>query len=211
MMALAENLRRALDRLLAVDGAGLLDDVQRLWARVRRFVEMNLVAPGVDSDALELACYAVLLPMRSGRQFPVGRLGQVPLRERCEEAAELLIGLAGVPIDEGLLDRTSRLLHEIPQRTPMLDEARLLADAINLDDFGVSGLFLQAVQLGRLGGGLSLVGEGIEKRRQYGYWEARLKDGFHFEPVRQMARKRLAAAIRAADLLSQELREDQTP
>ena len=47
------------------------------------------------------------------------------------------------------------------------------------------GLVNRAIQLGRQGDGVKQVAEGNEKREQYGYWEARLKDGFHFEPVRK--------------------------
>ena len=50
--------------------------------------------------------------------------------------------------------------------------------------------------------------EGAEKREQYGYWEARLKDGFHFEPIRQIARERLEHARQVAAMLTDELRQD---
>ena len=52
------------------------------------------------------------------------------------------------------------------------------------------------------------VNEGNTKREEYGYWEARLKDGFHFEPVRKLARKRLENAREAARLLAEELGGD---
>jgi hypothetical protein len=53
------------------------------------------------------------------------------------------------------------------------------------------------------------VADGAEKREQYGYWDARLKDGFHFEPVRQMAKRRVEHAREVARLLLEELKEDQ--
>ena len=90
----------------------------------------------------------------------------------------------------------------------MLDEAKLLADALNLDDFGVIGLVSSAIQLGRQGDGVNQVAEGSEKREQYGYWEARLKDGFHFEPVRQIARAAAGERATGRKLLAEELGED---
>ena len=42
-----------------------------------------------------------------------------------------------------------------------------------------------------------------------GYWDARLKDGFHFAAVRDIARRRLDHARQATALLKQELAEDQ--
>ena len=79
---------------------------------------------------------------------------------------------------------------------------------VNLDDFGMIGLINRAMQLGRQGDGVDQVAEGNQKRDQYGYWEARLKDGFHFEPVRKLARQRLANARAAAKLLDDELGSD---
>jgi len=107
-----------------------------------------------------------------------------------------------------LLDRTARILHEMPHRQPMLDEAKLLADAINLDDFGITGLLNQAATAAMQGDGILQLADGLQKREVYGYWEARLKDGFHFEPVRLLARRRLDNARHVALLLSNELKED---
>ena len=84
----------------------------------------------------------------------------------------------------------------------------LLADALNLEDFGVAGLLVQAIQIARQGGGIMQIADGCEKREQYGYWDARLKDGFHFEPTRQIARKRLEHARKVAALLNGELKDD---
>ena len=64
------------------------------------------------------------------------------------------------------------------------------------------------MNLSRQNLGISHFAVGFEKRDQYGYWDARLKDGFHFEPVRQMARQRLEQAKQTADLLLRELKED---
>jgi hypothetical protein len=213
-MALDTKLRQRLEQALTVvdehgtAGPRLVDDAVRLWRRVERFVSMNLVAEGLDLDALELATFAIQLPQRRTRILASGRAARATLRDRAEESAELLIGLAMSEADESLLDRTTRILHEMPHRSPMLDESKLLADAVNLDDFGVTGLVIQILQLSRQGEGLLQLADGLEKREQYGYWDARLKDGFHFEPVRQIARRRLDNARHVALLLMGELRED---
>jgi len=212
-MPLDAKLRQRLEQALAlVDEAGtigprLVGDAQRLWQRTQRLAAMKLVGEGLDLEALELACYAIELPLRRSRGTSGGRPVHTSLRDRSEEAAELLLGLAG-DADERLLDRATRVLHEMPHRSPMLDEARLLADAINLDDFGIIGLVRQAMASAQAGDGTVQFAEGLEKREQYGYWEARLKDGFHFEPVRQLARRRLDNARHVAILLRAELRED---
>ena len=213
-MALDATVRQRLTSVLrSVDehdtrGPRLLDDAHRLWKRVQRFLAMHLIAADADADALELSCHALQLPLRSVRLLPSGRLGRTNLRDRAEQAAELLVSLFGEHVEEALLDRTTRLLHEMPQRAPMLDEARLLADAVNLEDFGLIGMIIQAIQLARQGGGLTQVMEGCEKREQYGYWEARLKDGFHFPQVRQIAIRRLETARQMCRMLAGEVGED---
>lgn len=212
-MPLDGKLRRRLELALAVVdehgtvGPRLTDDAARLFRRIERFAAMNLFAGGIDLEALELACYAIQFQARRPRSIVGGRPARTSLTERAEEAAELLLSL-GDEMDEQLLDRTTRILREMPHRSPMLDEAKLLADAINLDDFGIVGLLQQAIQATRQGDGLVQMTAGLEKRELYGYWDARLKDGFHFEPVRQIARRRLDNTRHVVMLLLAELRED---
>ncbi len=215
-MPLDGKLRQRLEKLLRVvdehdtEGSRLIDDTHRLWNRLQRFLKLNLISNEADVDALELACYALQLPTRQLKTLAVGKFGRINLKDRAEQSAELLVSSLGAgEIDEQLLDRTTRIIHEMPQRAPMLDEARLLADAVNLDDFGVTGLMMQMIQLARQGEGVADLAEGAEKREQYGYWDARLKDGFHFEPIRQMARRHLENARTTANLLLAELKEEQ--
>lgn len=199
-----------------VRGTRLLDDGNRLAARVRRFIHMGIIPTDTDATALDLACLALQLPLKGIRATPTGRVARPNLRERAEQAAEMLVGLLGGgdrrdnggADAEALLEETTRLLVEVHQRNPDSDAARLLADAINLDDFGVIGLVEQAITITRQGGGVSQVADGCEKREQYGYWDARLKDGFHFEQTRAIAKKRLDHTRRAATLLINELKED---
>jgi len=213
-MPLDGKLQKRLERALRVvddhgtTGSRLIDDAHRLWNRVQKFIGLNLIPQTTHGDALELGCHALQLPFRQNVVPAVGKLGRTNLKERAEQAAEMLVSQLGDAIEESLLDRATRLLQELPHRSPMIDEAKLLADAVNLEDFGVTGIIQQTVQLTRQGDGLMQVVEGAEKRDQYGYWDARLKDGFHFEPVRQMALRRLENARAAAKLLAEELAED---
>ncbi len=214
-MSLQPSVRKKLERVLSTVedhgslGPRLMGDALRLWDRLRKFASMNLVGPGIDTDALELACYALQLPSRQTRGISPTKPGRTNLRDRCEQAAELLVSLIGAEIEESLLDRTTRILHEVPHRSPVIDDARLMADALNLDDFGLTGLIAQAIQIGMQGEGVGDLVTAMDKRDQYGYWDVRLKDGFHFEPVRAIARRRLETARQVAKMLRDELREDQ--
>ncbi|HEX4796045.1 MAG TPA: hypothetical protein VH370_19815 [Humisphaera sp.] len=210
----AGSIKRLQKALSIVDehgtvGPRLIDDARRLWSRSRRLIRMGLVPQDtLELDAMELACYALQLPNRRGKTLPTGKPGRSTLRERAEEGAEMLVGISGGDTDEGLLDRTTRVLHEMPHRSPVLDEAKILADALNLEDFGIVGIIAQAIQTARQGEGVNQLSKSMQKREQYGYWEARLKDGFHFEAVRQIAQARLDRARKVVEALVAELDED---
>lgn len=213
-MALSGDLRQRIESILS-GGDGprdrstrLVDDAQRVWMRVRKLAAMGLIRGAIDTETMELACLTLQLPMSALGAVTQGRLAGGKLRERAEQSAELLVATFGGEMDETLLDRTTRLLHELPQRTPMLDEAKLLADAVNLEDFGVVGMINQAMQSARQDLGVERFYEGCQSREVYAYWEARLKDGFHFEPVRELARVRLEQARQLIQLLGTELTED---
>jgi hypothetical protein len=213
-MPVDKKLKNTLEKALhalgadAVAGPRLIDDANRLWRRVQKFVDMGLVSDTIHIDALELACSALHLPLRGGKNSLRGKMGTIPLRDRAQQAAELLDEFVGEETDEALTERTMAILGEVAQRKPRLDESRLLADALSLEDFGAVGLFAQTIELARNGEGIWQLIEGIEKREQYGYWNARLKDGFHFEPVRKLARKRLEHIRQIARLLAGEMGED---
>src|SRR3989442_150508 len=94
-------------------GPRLLDDGIRAWRRIQKFVKMNLIPQGADMAALELACMALQLPLKIGRAASPKKLARLNLRDRAEEASELLVGHIKDHVDEDLLDRTTRLLHEM--------------------------------------------------------------------------------------------------
>lgn len=213
-MALDARLRaRMLNVLRAPDERGvvghrLADDAERLWGRVLRLLQMNLIAIEPDVAALELACLALQLPNPAPGVPGFSVLGRSLPKERTEQAAELLVTGLGDEIDPDLLDRVTRLLHETSQRTPMIEDAKLLADALSLDDFGVAALMCLGMHVARRGYGLSHWLEGWRRSEMYGYWDARVKDSFHYDAVRQMARRRLEQARQAIRALEGELADD---
>jgi hypothetical protein len=212
-MPLEGELKHRLERALTVvddhgtRGTRLLEDARRICARIKKLIAKGVVRPETDSAAMEVACFALQLPLKTTKTSPAGKLGRTNFRERAEQAAEMLVGIAGDNY-EAVIDQTTQILIQVHQRNPVNEEAKLLADALNLEDFGVAGLIVQAITIARQGGGVMGVADGCEKREQYGYWDARLKDGFHFEQTRQIARKRLDHARKMAALLLLELKDD---
>jgi hypothetical protein len=210
-MPLDTTLTKRIVRALSVldergtTGPRLADDAARLWRRAKKLLAMDLVPSDADSDALELSCYALQLPFA----YDKSHRGQQPMRTRLKDRAVQAIEALPAMFDQAapdaaLLERTISLLEQMPERTPKSMDARLLADTVNLDDFGVCGLIVQTIQLCRQGEGLAQLMDGAEKRELYGYWDARLKDGFHFEQTRRIAQVRLENARAATKLLASE-------
>ncbi|MBC7785545.1 MAG: hypothetical protein H7144_17055 [Burkholderiales bacterium] len=204
---------KALQKHLSTDLAGrpiprLAADAARLTRRVRALARLSLTNGTPNDAALELACYALQLPMRQATLAAGGKYGQFNLRQRSEQAAELLVSRFSGDIDEKLLDETTDLLTNLPAKSPRSDDARLLADAVNLDDFGIVGLFNSCVTMAVQGHGTEALIDGAKKRDAYGYWESRLRDSFHFPQVRAIAVKRLAAARKLVAQVEAELAEE---
>jgi len=206
---LTTRLGRALTSTdeLGAKGTRLLEDARRLCGRVVHLVSVGAMPSDTDSAAMQLCCYALQLPLKSPRSASA-KTARPNLKERAEQAAEMLVEVTGDAGFDSLVEAATQILADVHHKRPVADHSRLLADALNLEDFGVSGMILQAILLARQGQGVSSVADGYEKREQYGYWEARLKDGFHFEVSRAIARARLESARKVAGLLIAELKQD---
>lgn len=151
---------------------------------LRRLLQMDLT-PVADLAALELAMQALCMPLP--RRFEKGRQ---PWRQRCEPAAEVLEKLFPTA-DAGLLEKTRDILEQAARPQSAAGPARLLADAMNLNDFGITGLLQNALQAGSQSGDLKHLLKTFIQHERYGYWEARLKEDFYFEPARKLAQQRL--------------------
>ena len=203
-LSLPEQISQALQIVDAqgVRGRRLLDGSQRLCRLVHRLLGMGLIPVPADVEALEPACAALQLTLREGMSG--GERAPMTLKDRVESAGEMLISL--VQGEAPLLDRTVRLLRQVPQRQPTLAEARLLADAVNLEDFGISGVLTMMTSVTLAGDGVTQLAEAWRTKEQYGYWDARLAR-FHFPAVREIARVRLDNARKTMELLGSELPE----
>src|SRR2546430_919232 len=100
-------LEKALVRLEEAEARGprLVDDARRLTGRVQRFLALNLLPDVTDTAPLELACYALQLPFRQAKALPAGKTGRTNIRDRAEQAADMLVGVVGKNVDDTVLDR----------------------------------------------------------------------------------------------------------
>lgn len=98
------------------------------------------------------------------------------------------------PILKGKIEPICRIILESENRMTRQIEAQILSDARGLDDIGIFGLLQDFRRCLAQGKGARALLEGWNRKIEYRYWEARLKEGFHFRSVRQIAQSRFEAA-----------------
>ena len=86
------------------------------------------------------------------------------------------------------------IIIESGKHNTTLIEAMILSDARNLDDMGVTGIFDEMRRYVMHGRGAAEALAGWNRKIEYDYWSARLRDGFRFESVRSIAEQRLLTA-----------------
>lgn len=82
-------------------------------------------------------------------------------------------------------------IREMNNRHTTLTEAQILVEAENFDEIGPLSFWLLVRRHAHEGRGVQAAIEAWARQREYGYWEARIKDCFRFESVRRLARARL--------------------
>lgn len=115
-------------------------------------------------------------------------------------ASETLTGV----LSETRLHKVSRIITESCNRFTDMTEATILSDARNLEDMGAVGLLYELRQHIVNGKSISEILESWKCKTQYGYWQARLKESFRYDAVRQMAEQRFFAMEHFMDQLAAE-------
>jgi hypothetical protein len=90
------------------------------------------------------------------------------------------------------IEIVGRILHEQRKRDTRLPEAKALADALALEEFGLIGLWNQSRQFHASGKTLEQLVKLWKAQHDYNYWESRLRDGFHYDVTRRAAKDRLS-------------------
>ena len=95
-------------------------------------------------------------------------------------------------VESRKIKKIARIITESGNRFSRRVESMILSDARNLDDLGAVGIvneFRQYIVSGKS------VRDALgiwQRKMDYGYWQARLKEGFRFESVRKIAEQRLS-------------------
>ncbi len=117
------------------------------------------------------------------RQVPAGHF---------ERGAAMLEERASGILAPDSLRRAVEVLRAMETHDAALVEAQVLSDADNLDEFGLLSLWPN-IRRGVLEGrGVESLLRTWRRRKEYRFWEARLRDSFHFAAVRVLAERRLA-------------------
>ncbi len=90
------------------------------------------------------------------------------------------------------LDLLARILREHRRRHTDLPEAKILADALCLEEFGLIGLWHQMRTFHAQNKSPEQLLKLWRAQHDYGYWDTRLRDGFHYAATRTAAQSRLS-------------------
>ncbi len=179
----------------------LWDCTQRLVRNVEficRLPELAQANPPIDHFCLMTASYF------SNSGFARQLIGDAEninysaadsnLLELLDFSTEVVVEKLHRLIDSSKIEKINRIITESGVNSTKLTEAMILSDARNLDDMGTVGVYNEIRRCIVKGRNIADMLRSWQKRKEYMYWHARLKEGFRFESVRRMAEERLHAA-----------------
>jgi HD superfamily phosphodiesterase len=173
--------------------------------RVSRLAEAIAALPEAGSnsvDHLALAAAALyhdagpVVQVRSGQLDPSEMLLRPASDLQRDLAADFMAERLEGVVGSGVLALAARAIRQCNNRRTDLLEALILADAENLDEVGPHALCLMLRKQCAEGRTLAETVVAWERQEEYHFWQARIKDSFHFEPVRALAERRYASLRR---------------
>lgn len=194
---------RARDDLVIACAQG--DEDLFLWehsVRVARNAQLITRLPDVSDDSLSETVIVVAALYHDAGWAVRFRDGEV---QRCDilvrpapethpdQGAMLMESSLAKLVSAEVVGRAANVIRSLKRRDAATLEARIVADADNLDEFGALALWPN-IRRGALDGrGVQAALDTWRRRKEYQFWTARLNDSFHFGAVREFAQKRLEA------------------
>ena len=203
-MPLDERALRRFDEVLSRPGSPrrLADRGRALF---RAAVDLGTAhAINMRSPASFAAAMSLQLPLM--QKTETRRADALNLSRRGFRASEMLLTELADFLPAEVMDETLRTLLEIGSKSPSEDCTKALADAANLADFGVVAL-LSSSESGDVQRRTSDVAQAFRLRVEYGYWQSRLRDDFHFDT----SRTRAAEALRRGEQIVRWYEEELPP
>ncbi|MCK6456851.1 MAG: hypothetical protein L6Q92_10025 [Phycisphaerae bacterium] len=124
-----------------------------------------------------------------------------------ERSADLLQQHAAAVLTPPMLARAVSAIRQAADRQTAVPEAIVLAEAIELDSCGPIWLWEEFRRSLTTGRGPAELIETWRGHREYGYWEARIRDRLRFDASRRIARRRMAGLAAWLDTLEAQIRE----
>ena len=201
----------SLERLAEVAKSVLLIPIHEtlrdatLWEHSERVMQLTQVvarAPELAGRGVDLTAMAAAALFHDAgwmTQYEPGRSDRWQILNRPtneiqrELGAALLLEQAGDRIPAKSLRLAADAIRQCNDRRTQLTEAQVLAEAESLDEIGLAYLLRQYRQQQAEGRPLTHLIHTWKRQTEYRYWEMRLSDGFRFESIREMARKRIDA------------------
>ena len=94
----------------------------------------------------------------------------------------------------GKIEKINKIIIESSNKLTEMPEAGILSDARSLDDMGAVGIFNEFRRYVIHGKSVSEAIDNWQRKIDYRYWEAMLKESFRFESIRKIAGRRFHAA-----------------
>ncbi len=168
-------------------------------------------ADGARPEAAEVAGLFSLAgwpaEVRAGRVAAEQVLQRPTNATQREAAAALLESHCRARVDEETLARAARAIRQANDRYPDVPEARVLVEAENLAEIGVTDFLRQLRAAAASDDPVRQLLTRWRRQQEYGYWEARIRDCLRSEVARRAALERLANVQRCFDNLASELGE----
>jgi hypothetical protein len=203
------TIQAAVSKSLTTKIPGQTEPVRFAQDRAMRLVRcVDRLAPltGERVDRKDLARVAALY---IGVAQNIAGPAKLPDDEAYDNAAEMAADQLKDLLPAADLDQMLLILKEHRKRETTSAEARLLADALSMEEFGLIGFWNQCRQFHSTGKTPEQLLKLWKAQHDYGYWESRLREGFHHEASRAAARERLAQMKGMYDRLQREhLAED---
>lgn len=216
-MTESDAIRQLAQRTFDVSGSSGKQD-HWLWDRTVRIVhnvgqicrlpELAGQAISIERSCLIAAAYFSV----SGLTHPAGTRNTGGPLSRADGSDTDLCSLSAMIASEALsgvlsetrIHKVSRIITESCNRFTDMTEAMILSDGRNLEDMGAVGLLHELRQHIINGKSISEILESWKCKTEYGYWQARLKESFRYDAVRQMAEQRFFAMGHFMDQLAAE-------
>lgn len=173
-----------------------------------RLPELARQAISIDRYCLIAAAYFSETGTVQGSAAPGGWVPSNPADgnriDLCNLSAKVVTKKLNGVISDSRIEKTVTIIQESSDRFTEMTEAMILSDARNLEDMGIVGLLYEFRRNMILGKGVSDLLESWKCKIEYGYWQARIKESFRFDALRQIAQQRLAFAATLMDHLAAE-------